>query len=253
MVREVTVLRETERVGDVVAILKRTKHNGFPIVDTGRQQKGTFFAGLILRRQLLVLLGERVWADQAATDGFQLAGTARDRFADSAVASMGAELSWLQIPDAEQDALIDLRPFMDPSPYVVTELMPLRRVYRLFNEIGVRHLTVIDGRERVVGLITRKDILPETIEQRVLADDHLQEVEDALKIVEGALQQGVTTLNTKGSKAAGRGAAGKAAAKGATAGADGREPAKSNGGGSPPPLRLRAANAGPSPRSPVQV
>ena len=56
---------------------------------------------------------------------------------------------------------------MDPSPYVVNELMPLRRVYRLFNEIGVRHLPVVDCREQLVGIITRKDILPDTIEERV--------------------------------------------------------------------------------------
>ena len=37
---------------------------------------------------------------------------------------------------ADKEARIDLRPFMDPSPYVVNELMPLRRVYKLFNMIG---------------------------------------------------------------------------------------------------------------------
>ena len=61
----------------------------------------------------------------------------------------------LKLTDADKAAAIDLRPFMDPSPYVVNELMTLRRVYRLFNEIGVRHLTVVDCREQVVGIITR--------------------------------------------------------------------------------------------------
>ena len=75
----------------------------------------------------------------------------------------------LELSEADKAAAIDLRPFMDPSPYVVNELMPLRRVYRLFNEIGVRHLTVVDCREQVVGIITRKDILPEIIEHRVMA------------------------------------------------------------------------------------
>ena len=46
----------------------------------------------------------------------------------------------------DKQAQIDFRPYMDPSPYVVSDLMPLRRVYRFFNEIGVRHLTVIDCR-----------------------------------------------------------------------------------------------------------
>lgn len=73
----------------------------------------------------------------------------------------------LEISDEDKEQTIDLRPFMDPSPYVVNDLMPVRRVYRLFNEMGVRHLPVVDGREQVVGIITRKDILPEIMHQRV--------------------------------------------------------------------------------------
>ena len=64
--REVVVLREVGRVRDLVAVLKRTDHNGFPIVHVGRHQRCTFFAGRILRRQLLVLLQERVWEHQHA-------------------------------------------------------------------------------------------------------------------------------------------------------------------------------------------
>ena len=55
----------------------------------------------------------------------------------------------MRLSHEDKEAMLDLRPFMDPSPYVVNELMPLRRVYRLFNEIGVRHLTVVDCREQV--------------------------------------------------------------------------------------------------------
>jgi len=61
--------------------------------------------------------------------------------------------------------VIDLRPFVDPSPYVVSDLMPMRRVYRLFNQIGVRHLPVI-ANQRVVGILTRKDVLPSAMRYR---------------------------------------------------------------------------------------
>ena len=160
MVRSVVVLREIERVGDLVAVLKRTQHNGFPIVDVGRHNRCTFFAGLILRRQLLVLLRERVWELQGKKEW--LPAVSCHRFVDSAfdAASTRKALSVQHLSPEDCEAHIDLRPFMDPSPYVVNELMPLRRVYRFFNEIGVRHLSVIDCREQVVGIITRKDILP---------------------------------------------------------------------------------------------
>jgi len=193
MARSVVVLRETERVGDIIALLKRTKHNGFPVVDPGRHQRCTFFAGLILRRQLLVLLHERVWEAQAK--GEWMAKESRNRFVDCRGRWMEKEthsayvdelthtnevIAALKLSDADKAATIDLRPFMDPSPYVVNELMQLRRVYRLFNEIGVRHLAVVDCREQVVGMITRKDILPEIIEHRVMSEQGLHDVKQLL-------------------------------------------------------------------------
>jgi hypothetical protein len=42
-------------------------------------------------------------------------------------------------------ALVDLRPFTDAAPFMVGELMPLPRVYRLFNEMGVRHAHLEHG------------------------------------------------------------------------------------------------------------
>ena len=70
-----------------------------------------------------------------------------------------------ELSDDDKAQLVDLRPFMDPCPIVVNELMPLRRVYKLFNTVGLRHLTVVDCREQVVGIVTRKDVLPEIIDE----------------------------------------------------------------------------------------
>ena len=36
------------------------------------------------------------------------------------------------------NAILDLRPFYDASPFIANELMPLVRVFKLFNEMGVR-------------------------------------------------------------------------------------------------------------------
>ena len=55
------------------------------------------------------------------------------------------------LSEADKAQLIDLRPFMDPCPIVVNELMPLRRVYKLFNTVGLRHLAVVDCREQARG------------------------------------------------------------------------------------------------------
>jgi len=129
-----------------------------------------------------VLLRERVWKLQER--GLDLPPTARMRYADSALSSHTTHRLLHEMVLSEEDKLatIDLRPFMDPSPYVVNELMPLRRVYRLFNEIGVRHLAVVDCREQVVGILTRKDILPHSIKHKLLHEEEVKKAEKLLEI-----------------------------------------------------------------------
>lgn len=36
----------------------------------------------------------------------------------------------------------------------------LQRTYIIFRTLGLRHLTVVDRQNRVVGVITRKDLMP---------------------------------------------------------------------------------------------
>ena len=62
-------------------------------------------------------------------------------------------------PALDGEPLIDLRPHCDRAPYVVSELLPMHRVFRLFQTMGLRHLPVINEHSQVVGMITRKDLL----------------------------------------------------------------------------------------------
>ena len=166
---QVYVLPERMLVGNLVRVLKGTPHHGYPVVSVdGLAENKPFFAGLILRRQLLVLVKERVWEVQSRDEW--LAPEAMRRYVDSAFRRHEMlDLEQVKLSVADMESSIDLRPFMDPSPYIVSDLMPIKRVYDYFNVVGVRHLTVIDCREEVVGIITRKDILTETIEERIVA------------------------------------------------------------------------------------
>ena len=164
---QVYVLPERMLVGNLVRVLKGTPFHGFPIISVdglNEDPPRPYFAGFIQRRQLLIMLQERVWD---LPPGASLPAEGVKRFVDSAFTSR-AELKAIEqmtLSKRDKESQVDFRPYMDPSPYVVSDLMPLRRVYRFFNEIGVRHLTVIDCREEVVGIITRKDIIAETIEE----------------------------------------------------------------------------------------
>ena len=109
---------EAESVASLDELLRKTKHHAFPVVS----ESSGLFAGLIGRTKLEALFA------QAKLDG------------------------------ASKRHKIDLRPHYDHAPYTVHELLPLYRVSRLFMSMGLRHLCVLDGSSRVVGIITRKDL-----------------------------------------------------------------------------------------------
>ena len=188
----VVVLPEVVNVGFLVKLLDGCGHNGFPVVpvaegDAGDSDAATVgrskhrVVGLILRRQLLVMLERKVWEHnytelpEATRHQFIASYTSKMTFkttsAKNACDKMTVrELTGLQLADL--DHLIDLRPFLDPSPLTVTTLMPLNHVYRLFNEIGVRHLPVLhahgDHAGLLAGIITRKDLRRQEMEKRVM-------------------------------------------------------------------------------------
>uniref|UniRef100_H2Z225 CBS domain-containing protein n=1 Tax=Ciona savignyi TaxID=51511 RepID=H2Z225_CIOSA len=67
-------------------------------------------------------------------------------------------LSLINVSEGEQQCHVDLRPFLNPSPYTVYENATLPRIFRLFRALGLRHLVVLDDDYKVVGMVSRKDI-----------------------------------------------------------------------------------------------
>ncbi|CAI5944390.1 unnamed protein product [Closterium sp. NIES-64] len=70
----------------------------------------------------------------------------------------------------EQDMFLDLHPFCNTSPHVVGEAMSLRKAYAIFRRMGLRHLCVVRERMQVVGVLTRKDLLPHSFEKQQLEE-----------------------------------------------------------------------------------
>lgn len=70
-----------------------------------------------------------------------------------------------------QDKFVDVRQYMDTSPYTVDVSASVQKCYRIFRTLGLRHLVVIDGAHTVKGIVTRKDITEEVLkdhESRVI-------------------------------------------------------------------------------------
>jgi len=62
---------------------------------------------------------------------------------------------------------VDLRAIMELAPHSVMHTMPLSRLHHSFRNLGLRHMFVTDTRNEVMGVITRKDLLPEVLEANI--------------------------------------------------------------------------------------
>jgi CBS-domain-containing membrane protein len=56
---------------------------------------------------------------------------------------------------------IDLGPYVNPPSYIVQASTNAAQTYNLFQSLGLRHLCVVPDTDSVLGVITRKDLLPQ--------------------------------------------------------------------------------------------
>ena len=68
----------------------------------------------------------------------------------------GQNAQGLHLDSSATERVIDLRPYMNTSPTPVLETFSLERAYRMFAQLGLRHLVVVDHHNHVKGMITRK-------------------------------------------------------------------------------------------------
>ncbi|KAL5849734.1 hypothetical protein ACOSQ3_007787 [Xanthoceras sorbifolium] len=165
--QKVVSLPRVIKVADVVSILRSNKHNGFPVIDHTRSGE-TLVIGLVLRSHLLVLLQSKVDFQHSPLPSDPVGGSRSigHNFSEfvKPVSSKGLSIDEIQLSSDDMEMYIDLAPFLNPSPYVVPEDMSLTKVYNLFRQLGLRHIFVVPRASRVIGLLTRKDLLIEDAE-----------------------------------------------------------------------------------------
>ena len=150
-------------VARLVRILARCPHNGFPVLDDqGHLQ------GLVLRSTLLALLRARAWRSEPGDVG-PASTVDLSSWASSPGPSLHDVVAGLR-PE-EQRLHVDLAPWMDSRPHCVTHNAPLGQVHASFRFLGLRHVVVLPPppRSGVLGVITRKDLLPAVIKARLRA------------------------------------------------------------------------------------
>lgn len=163
------------KVADAVSILQSNLHNGFPVIDHVRNGE-TLVIGLVLRSHLLVLLQSKVDFQHSPLpcDPAGVSKSIRHNFSEfvKPVSSKGISIEDIHLSSDDLEMYIDLAPVLNPSPYVVPEDMSLTKVYNLFRQLGLRHIFVVPRASRVVGMITREDLLIEDSEDSASVELH---------------------------------------------------------------------------------
>ncbi|KAK8597884.1 hypothetical protein V6N13_095279 [Hibiscus sabdariffa] len=156
-----------EKVGNIVHILKTTRHHGFPVIDASPDSESSVLYGLILRAHLIALLKKKAFLSTPMRLGVDDAFRhfSADDFAKRGLGNVD-KIEDIELTDEEMEMFLDLHPFTNASPYTVVESMSLAKALVLFREVGLRHLLVIPkitSRAPVVGILTRHDFMPEHI------------------------------------------------------------------------------------------
>ena len=157
MTHEVVSLKEVEKVSHIMHILNTTAHHGYPIVNEQGQLRG-----FILRRTLCSLLTYKAYSVPTGKER----GSEVEVIAASTVAYDTMERSYpvyptvadIKLTDVEMTYWLDVKPYMDHAPFMMYQDTTLLRTYSLFRTMGLRHLPVVDGDMKVVGMITRANL-----------------------------------------------------------------------------------------------
>jgi len=153
------------RVHDVIQMLQGCRHNGFPCVsDTGK------IRGLILRNQIITIL--KYYLPDNYITREQLEAHVPDPDEDwkhllpEEAFAVSLQSKNLRVSDIEHlmksvplTAVVDLRPYMNRGPIVVTEITPILRAYGIVRGMGTRHIPVVNDQMEPVGMITRKELM----------------------------------------------------------------------------------------------
>ena len=64
----------------------------------------------------------------------------------------------ISLTPEEKTFHMNLEPFINQSHYVVLESASYCSIFKKFRSLGLRHMAVINFRNQVIGIVTRKDL-----------------------------------------------------------------------------------------------
>ncbi|XP_067409978.1 chloride channel protein C-like [Emydura macquarii macquarii] len=168
----VRVLYLRENVASLAQLLASTSHGGFPVVYKPKPDQADVFLGTITRLELCMLLEhELIFETETNHDSLSYCPLLLyqkitvEKLPDPP--QMTVLLNRYSTDPRYQQLFINLEPYINKSAVSVQAHFSLQRTYIIFRTLGLRHLTVVDLQNRVVGIITRKDLMSFQLEERL--------------------------------------------------------------------------------------
>lgn len=121
---------------------------------TAKRESYGRFRGLVLRWQILIMLKLKIFNEnERSYENLNLRAFQKmyPRYPELEDIISG-------LSDEMYGYHVDLRSVMNTGSHTVSYTASFPRIYQLFRSLGLRHLVVIDDRNQVVGMITRKDL-----------------------------------------------------------------------------------------------
>ena len=160
----VVCVREYETIDSLLATLTVCKHNGFPVVD-----REYHFLGMITRSQIITLLHVLLEGIDSQLDDISdefLINTPWERIA-IVQEKLRDDLTIPVIPERFLQKSINIIHHADSSALTVNSGASVTTVFNLFVSLGLRHLVVVTEKGEVNGLLTRNDLMPHRLEERM--------------------------------------------------------------------------------------
>ncbi|KAJ7306627.1 hypothetical protein JRQ81_010042 [Phrynocephalus forsythii] len=122
------------------------------------------FHGLILRSQLVTLLVRGVCYSENQSS------TSQPRLSYAEMAEdypRYPDIHDLDLTLLNPKMIVDVTPYMNPSPFTVSPNTHVSQVFNLFRTMGLRHLPVVNAVGEIVGIITRHNLTHEVLQARL--------------------------------------------------------------------------------------
>ena len=196
----VVLVNLEERISSLKLLLKQTSHNGFPVVSESPEGGRKIYVGFITRDHLQVVLRSAFYKLSSFDSSMKSTGSDPNMKAPKLLLDLEIKFedlnrkyvserarSLLQMHDELvlsdpsvagkesrdhknfEHVSINLRPFVNTSAVAIQTSFSVARTYVLFRTLGLRHLTVVNESNHVVGIVTRKDLTSERLEDALRA------------------------------------------------------------------------------------